>query len=184
MALTESRALPIGATAPDFSLPDTRNNTQVEREDFNGNPLLVVFMCNHCPFVVHLLSSLATRAQEFANQGVSTVAISSNDIKSYPQDGPQKMADLAKQHNFDFPYLFDESQQVAKAFNAVCTPEFYLFDDTHALYYHGQWDSTRPGQGVPTGDDVAAAILNLTDDKPAPTDVQSAMGCSIKWAQS
>jgi len=182
MAITESRALPPGATAPDFSLPDTRTRTLVDREDFNGHPLLVVFMCNHCPFVVHLLDSLATRTREFSKQGVSTVAISANDIQSYPQDGPEKMAELANQYDFDFPYLFDETQQVAKAFAAVCTPEFYLFDENHALYYHGQWDSTRPGQGVASGDDVAAAVTSLLAEQPAPTEVQSAVGCSIKWA--
>lgn len=183
MALTQSRTLPLGATAPDFLLPDTRTNTQVDREDFNGNPLLVVFMCNHCPFVVHLLESLAERTQKFSEQGVSCVAISANDVQSYPQDGPEKMAELAKQYDFSFPYLYDESQTVAKAFAAVCTPEFYLFDENHALYYHGQWDSTRPGQGVANGEDVATAVAHLLDDKPAPNEVRAAVGCSIKWAQ-
>ncbi len=182
MALTESRALPVGATAPDFSLPDTRTKTHVDREDFNGHPLLVVFMCNHCPFVVHLLDSLVERCAEFSQQGVSTVAISANDVISYPQDGPEPMAALAKTRNFNFPYLYDETQQVAKAFSAVCTPEFYLFDDNHALFYHGQWDSTRPGQGTANGNDVADAISLLLNDKPAPTDVRAAVGCSIKWA--
>ena len=184
MALTESRTLPIGATAPDFALVDTCTNHTVVREDFNGSPLLVAIICNHCPFVVHLLDSLVQRAGEFAGAGVSTVAISSNDIQSYPQDGPDKMAQLASNRGFDFPYLFDETQNVAKEFAAVCTPEFYLFDDEHALYYHGQWDSSRPGGGTATGDDVAAAVKSLLADEPAPQNVRAAMGCSIKWASA
>ena len=182
MAITESRTLPLGATAPDFSLVDTRTQTTVTRDDFNGSPLLVAIMCNHCPFVVHLLDSLVQRAAEFSESGVSTVAISSNDIKSYPQDGPDKMAELAQSRGFDFPYLFDESQNVAKEFAAVCTPEFYLFNDEHALYYHGQWDNTRPGNGNATGDDVAQAVKTLLADEPAPANTRAAMGCSIKWA--
>jgi len=182
MAMTESRTLPIGATAPDFALVDTRTQTTVEREDFNGSPLLVAIICNHCPFVVHLLDSLVHRAAEFSNAGVFTVAISSNDVNSYPQDSPDKMADLANSRGFDFPYLFDSTQNVAREFAAVCTPEFYLFDDEHALYYHGQWDSSRPGSGSANGDDVAAAVKSLLADEPAPQNVKAAMGCSIKWA--
>lgn len=181
MARTESRNLPLGATAPDFALTDTVSQTIVTRDDFNGSPLLVIFMCNHCPFVVHLLESLAKRTQEFAELGVSTVAISSNDVASYPQDGPEKMAELAKAQGFQFPYLFDETQQVAKEFAAVCTPEFYLFNDEHALYYHGQWDDSRPGRGVASGDDVARAVTQLLADEPAPSDTRAAVGCSIKW---
>ena len=186
MALTESRALPTGATAPDFALKDTRpgtnQGTSVTRDDFNGSPLLVVIMCNHCPFVVHLLDSLVMRTNEFATKGVSTVAISANDVASYPQDGPDKMGELAERHGFEFPYLYDETQQVAKEFKAVCTPEFYLFDDEHTLFYHGQWDDSRPGSGTATGDDVAQAIQALLADEPAPSDVRAAVGCSIKWA--
>jgi len=182
MALTESRELPIGASAPDFSLRDTCSGNTVERGDFNGTPLLVVFMCNHCPFVVHLLDSLVSRCAEFQNQGVACVAISSNDINSYPQDGPERMAELAAKYGFGFPYLYDASQTVAREYTAVCTPEFFLFDDTHALYYHGQWDSSRPGSGSATGDDVAAAVTALVADEPAPTAVKPSMGCSIKWA--
>lgn len=182
MALTESRALPKGATAPDFALVDTRSNTTVTRDDFNGAPLLVVFMCNHCPFVVHLLDSLVERTNEFAKLGVSTVAISANDVKQYPQDGPDRMAELAATKGFEFPYLFDETQQTAKAFKAVCTPEFYLFNDEHALFYHGQWDNSRPGNGSATGDDVAQAVHTVLADGAAPANVSAAVGCSIKWA--
>ncbi len=182
MALTKSRVLPTGATAPDFALTDTRSNTQVTRADFNGSPLLVVIMCNHCPFVVHLLDSLVQRTIEFAENGVSTVAISANDVASYPQDGPDKMAELAASRGFQFPYLFDETQQVAKEFKAVCTPEFYLFDEEHTLFYHGQWDSTRPSSGTATGDDVAQAVKTLLADEPAPSNVKAAVGCSVKWA--
>jgi len=125
MALTESKSLPQGAICPDFELTDTRSGTLVNREDFNGSPLMVAVICNHCPYVVHLLDSLVTRAAEFKTDGLETVAISANDIISHPQDGPEKMAELAENRGFGFPYLFDESQAVAKAFHAVCTPEFY-----------------------------------------------------------
>ena len=182
MALTESRTLSLGATAPDFDLIDTRNQSSVTREDFNGSPLLVAIMCNHCPYVIHLLDSLVQRAAEFSQKGVATVAISANDVRSYPQDGPDKMSQLASSRGFGFPYLYDETQSVAKAFAAVCTPEFYLFNDEHALYYHGQWDSTHPGGGDATGDDVAKAVTSLLADEPAPSNVRAAMGCSIKWA--
>jgi len=182
MALTESRQLPLGATAPDFSLTDTRNGQQVERADFIGSPLLVVVMCNHCPYVIHLLDSLVQRTKEFASLGVQTVALSANDANSYPQDGPKKMAELAAKCGFEFPYLYDESQSVAREFAAVCTPEFYVFDDEHALYYHGQWDGTRPGQQPATGDDVAQAVQHLLQDAKPPTDVKPSIGCSIKWA--
>jgi len=182
MAMLESKQLPVGATAPDFALPNTRNGQQVERADFTGSPLLVVFMCNHCPFVIHLMDSLAARSKEFAALGVPTVAISANDATRYPQDGPEKMAALADTRGFEFPYLYDESQSVAREFAAVCTPEFYLFDDEHALYYHGQWDDSRPGQGLATGHDVAKAVQDLLQDAPAPEHVKPSVGCSIKWA--
>lgn len=182
MAMTESRTLTLGAAAPDFELVDTRTQTTVTRADFNGTPLLVAIICNHCPFVVHLLDSLVQRSNEFAQSGIATVAISSNDVRSYPQDGPEPMAELAKSKGFEFPYLYDETQQVAKEFAAVCTPEFYLFNDEHALYYHGQWDGSRPGSGDASGDDVAAAVNRLLADEPPPENVQAAMGCSIKWA--
>jgi len=182
MAMTESRSLPLGATAPDFALIDTRTGTEVTRADFNGGPLLVAIMCNHCPFVVHLLDSLVERTAEFATQGVASVAISSNDIVSYPQDGPERMAELAASRGFDFPYLFDADQKVAREFAAVCTPEFYLFDENHALFYHGQWDNSRPGSGAASGDDVAAAVAAIVNDEPPPENVRPAMGCSIKWA--
>lgn len=184
MALTESRSLPLGALAPEFSLIDTRNQQRIELEDFNGSPLLVAVICNHCPFVVHLLESFVQRSAEFKELGVETVAISSNDVKHYPQDGPEKMAELAARYGFTFPYLYDSTQAVARAFAAVCTPEFYVFNDEHTLYYHGQWDSSRPGRGSATGDSVATVIEHLVAGKPAPETTYPSVGCSVKWASS
>ncbi len=181
MVLTESTNMPIGAKAPDFLLPDTRNGQPVSLADHAGRPLLLVFMCNHCPYVVHLLEALTASAHEFADSGIATVTISANDVERYPQDGPDKMAALALTHGFRFPYCHDETQQVAKAYNAVCTPDIFLFDTEHRLYYHGQFDDTRPNRGQAHGQDLKRAAAMLLDGKPAPTDVRPSVGCSIKW---
>lgn len=181
MVLTQSTIMPIGAKAPDFTLPDTRNNQPVTLADYAETPVLVVFMCNHCPYVVHLVDELANTANRFGDQGIATVAISSNDITSHPQDGPIKMAELAAQKGFKFPYCYDEQQSVARAYDAVCTPDIYLFDANHTLFYRGQFDDTRPNQGKAHGADLKNAAQALLEGKPAPSDTQPSVGCSIKW---
>lgn len=181
MVLKESTAVNQGAPAPDFTLPDTQSLRSVSLSDFSGSPLLVVFMCNHCPYVVHLLAALTDTADELAGLGVATVAISANDVVGYPQDGPEKMAELAKAQGFNFPYCYDESQDVAKAYGAVCTPDIFLFDANHQLYYQGQFDDTRPGQGVANGQSVKLAAADLLAGKPASKNSAPSVGCSIKW---
>lgn len=179
--MTESINLPLGTTAPDFTLPDTRSNLPVSLADHAQRSVLIVFMCNHCPYVVHLLDELVLLADEAAQSNVDTIAISANDVTRYPQDSPEKMAELARLKGFSFPYCFDESQTVARAYGAVCTPDIFLFDASHQLYYHGQFDNTRPGQGTAHGADLRSAIQSLVQGMPAPLDTKPSVGCSIKW---
>jgi peroxiredoxin len=181
MVLTESASLPIGSAAPNFTLPDTRNNQPVTLADLAGQPVLVVFMCNHCPYVVHVIDPLVSLAHELADQGVATITISANDISRYPQDGPLKMAELAAAKGFGFPYCFDEQQSVARAYGAVCTPDIFLLDADHRLFYHGQFDDTRPGNGTAHGADLREAARRLLQGESAPTETRPSVGCSIKW---
>jgi len=182
MARTESVPLPPGTPAPPFTLPDARGNQPVSPSDHDGSPLLVGFICNHCPYVVHILEPFVALAAELAERGVATIAISSNDIVAYPQDGPLEMAALAEEKGFDFPYCFDESQDVARAYGAVCTPDLYLFDAEHGLYYRGQFDETRPGSGgAAHGEDLRAAAEALLAGEPPSADPTPSVGCSIKW---
>ena len=181
MARTESAALPPGTPAPPFTLPDARGNQPVSPADHAGRPLLVAFLCNHCPYVVHVLEPFVALAAAFAPRGLATIAISANDIAAYPQDGPVAMAALAEAKGFGFPYCFDESQDVARAYGAVCTPDLYLFDAGHRLFYRGQFDATRPGRGDATGEDLAAAIESLLAGDAPPADPPPSVGCSIKW---
>jgi len=182
MAVTPSTMLPLGTPAPDFSLPDYDGNT-VSLNDFaDAAGLLVVFMCNHCPFVIHLQKELAAFAREIADRGVQTVAINANDIAKYPDDAPIKMKERAEEIGFPFPYLYDSSQEVAKAYKAACTPDFYLFDRAKKLYYRGQFDHTRPSSAEdPTGEDLRRAVDALLAGEPAPTEQIPSAGCNIKW---
>lgn len=181
MVLTESTRMPIGAPAPPFTLPDVRNQQPVSLSDYAAKPLLIVFMCNHCPYVVHLIDALTRTAHALAERGIACVTISSNDVSRYPQDGPDKMAELAVQQGFQFPYCHDETQAVAKAYGALCTPDIFLFDANHGLYYHGQFDDTRPHQGKAHGADLTRAADLLLAGEPAPNNAQPCVGCSIKW---
>jgi len=182
VALTESTDTPIGSDAPFFSLPEPLTNNIVSLNDFEGSPLLVVFMCNHCPYVVHIVDGLVDAARDFESQGIKTVAISANDISTHPADSPDKMAELARQKGFTFNYLYDETQDVAKAYRAVCTPDLYLFDASHSLYYRGQFDASRPGGNTAvTGRDLRDAATAMLRSDPAPTDPPASVGCSIKW---
>jgi peroxiredoxin len=175
--------LPLGTSAPLFALPDTVTGRSVAIGDFAASPLLLVaFICNHCPFVKHILDGFVAFAREFGARGVTVVAISSNDIASSPDDAPAEMAKIARIKDFTFPYLYDESQEVAKAYQAVCTPEFFLFDRERRLGYRGQFDASRPGSRIAvTGADLRAACDALLAGKPATQDQIPSIGCSIKW---
>jgi peroxiredoxin len=175
--------LPLGTPAPAFALPDTVTGRTVAPGDFANSPLLlVVFICNHCPFVKHILDGLVAFARDYGTRGVAVVAISSNDITSHPDDAPAEMARIARLKGFTFPYLYDESQEVAKAYQAVCTPDFFLFDRDRRLAYRGQFDASRPGNGIPvTGADLRAACDALLGGKPLTGEQKPSVGCSIKW---
>jgi len=174
--------LELGTKAPDFRLPDTKGN-EVSLSDFaDSKALLVVFMCNHCPFVKHVREGLVKLAKDYAEKGVGVVGISANDVANYPQDSPDKMAQEAEKYGYPFPYLFDETQEVAKAYRAACTPDFFVFDRDRKLVYRGQMDPSRPDNGVPvTGKDIRAAIDAVLEGKPVSEDQIPSVGCNIKW---
>lgn len=182
MVRTASTMLPLGTSAPDFSLPDYDGKT-VSLNDFRGRKaLLVVFMCNHCPYVKHVAPELARLADEYQRREVGVVGISSNDITAHPDDAPDKMKIEAAQQGYHFPYLYDADQKVASAYRAACTPDFYLFDADFKLIYRGQLDDTRPKQGaVPTGKDLRAALDALLAGKAQPQPQRPSIGCNIKW---
>jgi peroxiredoxin len=182
MALTESTMLELGTVAPDFALTDAVSGKTVKRDDFKGRPLLVMFICTHCPYVKHIEKSLGKLSAEYAGKGLAMVAISSNDVTTHPADSPAGLKQQAKEFGFKFPYLYDESQAVAHAYNAACTPDPYLFDKDFKLVYRGQYDDSRPGNGVPvTGKDLRAAIDLVLAGKPAPKEQKPSIGCNIKW---
>jgi peroxiredoxin len=174
--------LPLGAEAPAFELPDLSGRA-VSRSGFDGAPaLLVAFICTHCPFVKHVRAGFAALAAEYQARGVAVVAIASNDTQAYPQDGPEGMAAEAKEAGYGFPYLFDETQAVARAYGAACTPDFFVFDGQRRLLYRGQMDASRPGNGVlVTGADLRAALEAALDGRPAPSEQRPSLGCNIKW---
>jgi peroxiredoxin len=182
MVLTPSTMLPLGTEAPYFALPDTRG-AKVTLSDFDAAPVLVVmFICNHCPYVQHLRHGLAKIARDYRAQGVAFVGINSNDADQYPADSPPNMAAEAEQYGYEFPYLFDETQQVAKAYRAACTPDIYVFDDRRCLVYRGQFDGSRPGNNLPvTGSHLRAAIDTVLAGEAVSEDQIPSMGCNIKW---
>ena len=182
MVKTTSTMLSLGTPAARFSLPDTEGNT-VSLGDFADAPaLLVIFMCNHCPYVKHVAAGLAGLAKEYQERGVAVVGINSNDAASFPDDAPEKMAQEVKLRGYTFPYLYDESQEVAKAYRAACTPDFYVFDGRRKLVYRGQMDSSRPQSGVEvTGNDLRAALDAVLAGQPVPEDQKPSLGCNIKW---
>ncbi len=183
MARTESTMLPLGTPAPDFRLPDTVSGKTLSFDDIAGKrATLVMFICNHCPFVKHVIDELARLGNDYDREAIGMAAISSNDVTGYPQDRPERMAELARSKQFAFPYLFDESQNVARAFDAACTPEFYVFDGDRRLAYRGQLDDSRPGNDKPvTGQDVRAALDALLAGKAVSRDQKPSVGCNIKW---
>jgi len=174
--------LPLGTKAPDFRLPDT-GGKMVSLVDFkNASALLIVFMCNHCPYVKHIRAGLAQLARDYQPRGLAVVGISSNDVANYPQDSPAKMAEEAKAAGYIFSYLYDETQAVAKAYHAACTPDIYLFDKDQRLVYRGQFDESRPGNNIPvTGKDLRAAVDAVLAGKPVASNQKPSIGCNIKW---
>ena len=182
MTVTASKMLALGISAPDFSLADAKGEF-VSLHDFAESPaLLVIFMCNHCPFVKHILSVLVELIKEYQGKGVAVVAINSNDIINFPEDRPEMMATVAKKTGFTFPYLYDETQEVAKAYRAACTPDFFLFDKERKLVYRGQMDDSRPGSEIPiTGLDLIKAMDAALAGRQISTDQKPSMGCNIKW---
>jgi peroxiredoxin len=175
--------LPLGTPAPRFALPDTVTGKTVAIEDYAVSPaLLVAFICNHCPFVKHILDAFVAMARDLGEQGLAVVAISPNDAKAYSEDAPPQMARVAAAKGFTFPYLYDESQQVAMAYQAVCTPDFFLFDRHRRLVYRGRFDGSSPGNRVPvTGEDLRAACEALLRGRAVPEQQTPSVGCSIKW---
>lgn len=182
MVKTASTMLPLGTPAPDFSLPNVDGKT-VSLSDFaSAKGLVVIFMCNHCPFVKHLRSALAEIGKEFLARGVAVVGVSSNDISGYPDDSPAKMIEEHRSAGYSFPYLYDATQAVATAYKAACTPDFYVFDSDKTLVYRGQFDSSRPGNDVPvTGSDLRAAVDAMLAGKPPLPTQRPSIGCNIKW---
>jgi peroxiredoxin len=177
-----SRMLPVGTPLPTFKLPDVRTGRMFASSDLSGGPAVVAFICNHCPYVKHIRSELAVFGRECAEAGVAMVAISSNDVATYPADGPEPMAEEARTHDYVFPYLFDEDQTVARQFHAACTPDFYLFDAGGLLVYRGQFDDSRPSNGKPvTGRDLRDARDAVLGGRPPATDQRPSIGCNIKW---
>jgi peroxiredoxin len=183
MALTESTMLELGTLAPEFILTDVVTGNEVELDHSQGeSALLVMFICAHCPYVKHINEGLAALGKEYASRSLSIVAISSNDVETNPADSPEGLKHQAETFGFTFPYVYDESQAVAKAYKAACTPDFFLFDTDFRLVYRGQFDDSRPGNGIPvTGKDLRAAIDLALAGEPIPTDQRPSIGCNIKW---
>ena len=184
MVKTASTMLTLGTPAPDFSLWNV-DGKLVSRADFSQAPaLLVIFMCNHCPFVKHLASELASLAREYQDKGVAVVGINSNDVSNHPGDSPEQMIHEVEERGYTFPYLFDETQEVAIAYHAACTPDFFVFDSEQNLVYRGQFDDSRPDSGISvTGADLRAALDAVLTDQPALADQKPSIGCNIKWMQ-
>jgi peroxiredoxin len=182
MAVT-STMLPLGTEAPDFALPDVVSGRTVTLADLDDRAaLLVMFLCRHCPYVAHVRSAIASLAREHVGSALGIVAIGANDPATHPEDAPEGLAGEAVEAGYPFPYLFDETQEVAKAFTAACTPDFFLFDADRRLVYRGQFDGSRPGNGVPvTGEDLRAAIDAVLQGRAVPADQHPSVGCSIKW---
>ena len=182
MALVQSNMMELGTKAPSFTLPDTVSGNIISLSDIKSDiATVVVFICNHCPFVHHINHKLVEIANEFQAKGVQFIAISSNDIQYYPQDGPEIMKQVAAKESYSFPYLYDETQDVAKAYQAECTPDFFVFDGDLDLAYRGRFDETRPGMGKATGNELGSALTALVNHTEIVLDQRPSMGCSIKW---
>jgi peroxiredoxin len=183
MARTPSNMLPLGTHAPDFKLLDTVSGDTLSFHQIHSDQgTVVMFICNHCPFVKHVFSGIVELANNYQNKGFGFVAISSNDVENYPDDSPELMAKVAQEENFSFPYLYDETQQVARAYDAACTPDFYIFDKNQKLVYRGQLDNSRPENGIPvTGKDMRSALDFILNNTEISATQKPSIGCNIKW---
>ncbi len=183
MARTFSEMVALGTVVPDFNLPDTITGKQISFSDIEGEiATLIMFICNHCPFVLHINDELVKLANDYNQKGIGFLAISANDIVTHPHDGPEQMKVVAEKLNYPFPYCYDESQQVAKAFNAACTPDFFIYDNNKELVYRGQLDDSRPGNGIAvTGNDIRNAFDRLINNEPIAVEQRPSIGCNIKW---
>ncbi|RJP61287.1 MAG: thioredoxin family protein [Ignavibacteriales bacterium] len=181
----ESTLIPLGIKAPDFTLPDTISGKQINLYDYKGNIATVIMMiCNHCPYVKHIIEKVTETAKDYQHKGISFLGISSNDVINYPEDSPENMKELGNNLGFSFPYLFDERQDVARLYEAACTPDFYVFDVDLKLVYHGQFDDSRPKNDIPvSGKELKNALDNLINGKQIDTNQKQSIGCSIKWKQ-
>jgi peroxiredoxin len=183
MALTESNNFEIGKIAPDFYLQDTISNENFTLSDLKGKKgTVIMFICNHCPFVIHINDQLVKMANDYLSKGIHFIAISSNDVDNYPQDGPIYMKQVGLKLKYPFPYLFDENQEVAKQYNAACSPDFYVFNEHLKSVYHGQLDDSRPGNRIPvTGSNIRNSLDKLLTNEVNPEKQKPSIGCSIKW---
>lgn len=183
MVNTLSQMVPLGLHAPDFKLPSPINQQSYSLNDLKSEcATVIIFMCNHCPFVIHLIEKLVELSNHYGAKGVQFIAINSNDVDNYPMDSPEKMKEFVEHYNINFPYLFDESQQVAKAYSAACTPDFFIFNKELSLVYRGQFDNSRPGNKEPiNGDSLKSALDSLLSEKPMSSEQKPSIGCNIKW---
>lgn len=182
MARTPSTMLALGTKAPDFVLLEPLTECMISRSDFQGQPLLVMFICNHCPYVIHIRAVLAALTTEFQSKGVAVVGINANDVENYPDDSPDNMKLEAQRAGYTFPYLYDATQATAKAYQAACTPDFFLFDAEHRLVYRGQFDNARPRNDEPvTGADLRQAVEAVTTHQSLNSEQKASLGCNIKW---
>jgi len=186
MSNSPSNMLPLGTLAPSFELYDSVSGQNLALDSLKGNlGTVIMFICNHCPFVIHVNPELVRMAKTYKEKGISFIAISSNDVVNYPQDGPEFMTQIAKDANYTFPYLFDKTQEVAMAYDAACTPDFYVFNKTLELVYRGQLDDSRPGNKKPlNGIDLRTAINSIIEGTKLNTDQKPSMGCNIKWIKN
>lgn len=185
MAATHSTMLPLGSKAPDFTLVDTRTNNLVSLSEKKSSlATVIMFLCNHCPYVKHVQNKIVELADKYQSKGISFIAISSNDVEKYPEDGPEKMRLEAERCHYSFPYLYDESQEVAKAYSAACTPDFYIFDKNLCCVYRGCLDESTPGNNKPvTGEYLQAALDNILNGQPVSAEQRPSLGCNIKWKE-
>jgi thiol-disulfide isomerase/thioredoxin len=182
MARTPSTMLELGTKASVFSLIEPATQKTVSLSDFKGQPVLIAFICNHCPYVILIKEAFAKFAKEYQAKGLQIIAVNANDVENYPDDSPEKMVEDIAKHAYTFPYLYDESQQTAIQYQAACTPDFFMFDTEHKLFYRGQFDDARPNSGTPvTGADMIRAADDLLAGRPAPANQKASLGCGIKW---
>jgi peroxiredoxin len=183
MVQTPSNMIPLGTTAPDFNLQDSISGEMKNLKELKSDlATVVMFICNHCPFVKHVQEQLVILADDYQSKGVAFIAISSNDIETHPDDSPERMKEVAQKFGYPFPYLYDETQEVAKTYHAACTPDFYIFDAEMKLVYRGQLDGSRPGNQIPvSGEDIRTALDNILTGVPVSPDQKPSIGCNIKW---